>query len=100
MSSLESTQKCNMAPCLLGLQLLTTSFQGFRKVVRKHGKLTSVSLSWLETQKLRTFFVRAQSNCEQLLVKLSDIYSIIKTNSADDEDTGEHKVSAVSLCCD
>ena len=69
---------------------------GFRKVVKKHDKLTSVPLSLLESQKLRSFFVQAQGDLEQVLVELSDVYKFIKENS-EEETTGEHKVSDVRL---
>ena len=75
--------------------MLLLVHSGFRKVVKKHDKLTSVPLSLLESQKLRSFFVQAQGDLEQVLVELSDIYKFIKENS-EEETEGENTISEVS----
>ena len=54
-----------------------------------------MSLSWLETECMRTVFVRFFSELEALLVELSDIYTHIREETLENL-AGEHQVSAVS----
>ncbi|CAH1773898.1 unnamed protein product [Owenia fusiformis] len=67
--------------------------EGFRKIVKKHDKVTGTRSFWFEAQKHAEFFSDLAHELEGILIQLSDIYEYIREKQGGNKVSAEHKVS-------
>ena len=75
-------QSTNIHTCIKQLNhKLLYYFVGFRKILKKHDKIVGLPSVWYMAHGHPRFFVNALMETESMLLKISDIYHFIRTNS-------------------